>query len=182
MDEGWLAHGSMVAVCMAVHVVTVWQGLRVALSNSKSESDFMTVGPYDSGLQRFVTCADTKLVKDKPYTVNQAAEICGMDYNTIHRYVYSELNEVNLRMPSPKKIVPKRECGCFDGLVVDPPASSQADNDSSAGISVDQCRGIGVVGGSLLALDGTRRLVHGNQWGATELALGVSLGLLAVLV
>jgi hypothetical protein len=167
----------MVAVCLAVHVITVWQGLRVALANSKSESDFM---PYEPALQRFVVCAHTRLEKDRPYTVSQAAEICGMDYNTIHRYVYSELNEVNLRMPSPKKIVPKRECGCFDGLVVDPPESPQGNSDPSAGISVDLTRGIGVVGGSLLALDGTRRLFHGNQLGATELALGVSVGLLSV--
>ena len=151
----------------------------MALINSKSESDFM---PYEPALQRFVVCADTQLVKDRPYTVSQAAEICGMDYNTVHNYVYSELHEVNLRMPFPKKIVPKRQCGCSDGLVVDPPAPSQAHSDSSAGMTVDLTRSIGVVGGSLLALDGTRRLAHGNQWGATELALGVSVGLLAVLL
>jgi hypothetical protein len=142
----------------------------------------MTAGPYDSVLQRFVVCADTRLEKNKPYTINEAADICGMNYNTVHNYVYSELLEVNLRMPSPKKIIPKQNCGCFDGLVVDPPELPQSNSDPSVGRSVDLTRGIGVVSGSLLALDGTRRLVRGNQWGATELALGVSLGLLAVLL
>ena len=63
MDQGCLFNGSMVAVCLGDHLVTVWQRLRVALINSKSESDFM---PYEPALQRFVVCADTRLVKDRP--------------------------------------------------------------------------------------------------------------------
>jgi hypothetical protein len=166
VDEGWLAHGSMVAVCLAVQVVTVWQGLRVALSNSESECDFMSAGPYDSVLQRSWSAPTRGWKRTNRAPINEAADICGMNYNTVHSYVYSELLEVNLRMPPPKKIIPKQNCGCFDGLVVDPPESPQSNCDPSVGISVDLTRGIGVVSGSLLALDGTRRLVRGNQWGA----------------
>lgn len=71
--------------------------------------------PYEVSLQKFVNCANMILIKDRPYTIHQAAESCGMDPRTVHRYVYVELSEVNKRMPPKKRVVQKPACSCYPG-------------------------------------------------------------------
>ena len=135
----------------------------------------MPTGPYDTNLQRFVECANKTLEKDKEYTIHQAALLCGMHPATVHNYVFNELMEVNLRMPAPKRIVPKMNCGCHEGFIVDPPAAS-----GERSRLLLRCSG--VAGGSILALDGARRLNAGNQLGAVELSLGLGIRLLSIFI
>lgn len=135
----------------------------------------MTSGPYETPLRRFANCADKVLEKNKTYTINEASELCKVDPRTVGNYVSSELAEVNKLMPAPKFIVAKESCGCYKGLMVDPPASSKRDV-----MLLPRC--VSFVGGSILALDGARRLTERNRVGIAELALGAGIELLSIFV
>lgn len=133
------------------------------------------IGPHDSSLRRFVNCADKVLEKNREYTIHQAAEICSMDPRTVRNYVLNEQVEVNKWMPQPKSIVFKKNCGCYDGFVVDPPQPSSGNWQQLA-------RSAGVIGASIMIADGVRRLAKGEQLGTTEVALAGAVCLLSILL
>jgi hypothetical protein len=83
------------------------------------------VPPYEPQLRKFVKCLDEKLEKDKKYTVNEAAELCGSHPRTVGDYVSKQIHEVNMRLPAPKKLEAVQVCHCHAGLKVDPPKEEE---------------------------------------------------------
>ena len=133
----------------------------------------MPTGPHYSSIRKFAECADKVLEKNIGYTINEVAEKCSIDYRTVNNYVKLELPEVNKWMSYPKFIVPKEKCVCYDGMVVDPPAQSNRTLLPSF---------IGVASGSIMFLDGAKRLTEGNRMGVAEMAFGTGIALMSLFI